>query len=98
MAIENRLLLLKPLISEKITDVKPKIFLTNSEVQEAKELLLKHNIDPKNKMLIMFGILGSEVYKTYPLDRMAKIIDFTVSKTGATIIFNYFPCYIRISR
>jgi len=98
LAIENRLLLLKPLISEKITDVKPKIFLTNSEVQEAKELLLKHNIDPKNKMLIMFGILGSEVYKTYPLDRMAKIIDFTVSKTGATIIFNYFPDQIELAR
>lgn len=91
LAIENRLLLLKPLISEKITDVKPKIFLTDSEINEAKELLVKHNIDTEKQMLIMFGILGSEVYKTYPLDRMAKIIDFTVAKTNATILFNYFP-------
>lgn len=39
----------------------------------------------------MFGILGSEVYKTYPLEGMAKIIDFTVAKTNASIIFNYVP-------
>ncbi|WP_428228878.1 glycosyltransferase family 9 protein [Flavobacterium sp.] len=90
LAIENRLLLLKPFISEKITDVKPKIFLKESEINEAKQLLKSHNIDPE-KPLIMFGILGSEVYKTYPLEGMAKIIDFTVAKTNATIIFNYIP-------
>jgi ADP-heptose:LPS heptosyltransferase len=90
LAIENRLLLLKPFISEKITDVKPKIFLKESEIAEAKNLLKSYNIDSQ-KPLIMFGILGSEVYKTYPLEGMAKIIDFTVAKTNATIIFNYIP-------
>ncbi|MBS7253141.1 glycosyltransferase family 9 protein [Flavobacterium branchiicola] len=90
LAIENRLLLLKPFISEKITDVKPKIFLKESEIEEAKKLLKSYNIDTQ-KPLIMFGILGSEVYKTYPLEGMAKIIDFTVAKTNATIIFNYIP-------
>ncbi|MFH6935330.1 glycosyltransferase family 9 protein [Flavobacterium sp. FlaQc-30] len=90
LAIENRLLLLKPFISEKITDVKPKIFLKESEINDAKSLLKSHNIDT-SKPLIMFGILGSEVYKTYPLEGMAKIIDFTVVKTNASIIFNYVP-------
>ncbi|MGE6355695.1 glycosyltransferase family 9 protein [Flavobacterium sp. NPDC079362] len=90
LAIENRLLLLRPFISEKITDVKPKIFLKESEINEAKQLLKSYNIDAE-KPLIMFGILGSEVYKTYPLEGMAKIIDFTVAKTNATIIFNYIP-------
>ncbi|KQB37399.1 glycosyltransferase family 9 protein [Flavobacterium aquidurense] len=90
LAIENRLLLLKPFISEKITDVKPKIFLKESEINEARQLLKNHNIS-NEKPLIMFGILGSEVYKTYPLEGMAKIIDFTVAKTNATIIFNYIP-------
>lgn len=90
LAIENRLLLLKPFISEKITDVKPKIFLKESEINEARQLLKSHNIDSE-KPLIMFGILGSEAYKTYPLEGMAKIIDFTVAKTNATIIFNYIP-------
>jgi len=91
LAIENRLLLLKPFISEKITDVKPKIFLKESEINDAKNLLKSHNINTAEKPLIMFGILGSEVYKTYPLEGMAKIIDFTVAKTNATIIFNYIP-------
>jgi len=90
LAIENRLLLLKPFISEKITDVKPKIFLKKSEIEEAKNLLKSYDVD-SSKPLIMFGILGSEVYKTYPLEGMAKIIDFTVAKTNATIIFNYVP-------
>ncbi|CAM2758549.1 heptosyltransferase-2 [Flavobacterium succinicans] len=90
LAIENRLLLLKPFISEKITAVKPKIFLNNAEIEDAKTLLKSHNIDT-TKPIIMFGILGSEVYKTYPLEGMAKIIDFTVAKTNATILFNYVP-------
>ncbi len=90
LAIENRLMLLKPFISEKITNVKPKIFLTNSEIETAKNLLKKHHFDPE-KPLIMFGILGSETYKTYPLEGMAKIIDFTVAKTKGAIIFNYVP-------
>ena len=91
LAIENRLLLLKPLISEKITDVKPKIFLTEEEINGAVQLLKSYNIAVGEKPLIMFGILGSEVYKTYPLEKMAKIIDFTVEKLNATIIFNYIP-------
>ena len=90
LAIENRLMLLKPLISEKITNVKPKIFLKDSEINNTKNLLKSHQVDPE-KPLIMFGILGSETYKTYPLEGMAKIIDFTVAKTKDTIIFNYVP-------
>jgi ADP-heptose:LPS heptosyltransferase len=90
LAIDNRLLLLKPLIKEKITNYKPKIFLTGQELNEAKKLLEKFGIQ-KNKPIIMFGILGSEWYKTYPLDKMAKIIDFTVEKLDAQILFNYIP-------
>lgn len=90
LAIENRLMLLKPFISEKITNVKPKIFLKDSEINNAKTLLNSHQVDSE-KPLIMFGILGSETYKTYPLEGMAKIIDFTVAKTKGTIIFNYVP-------
>ena len=91
LAIDNRLLLLKPLIKERITDYKPKIFLTETEIQGAKSLLSKFGIEEKKKPLIMFGILGSEWYKTYPLENMAKIIDYTVEKLDADIIFNYIP-------
>lgn len=91
LAIDNRLLLLKPLISEPITDYKPKIFLRKDEIETAEQLLQKHSIIYGQKPLIMFGILGSEWYKTYPLEKMAKIIDFTVEKLDADIVFNYIP-------
>jgi heptosyltransferase-2 len=94
LAIDNRLMLLKPLISEAITEYKPKIFLRNDEIETAEQLLKKHNIIYGEKPLIMFGILGSEWYKTYPLENMAKIIDFTVEKLDANIIFNYIPSQI----
>lgn len=91
LAIDNRLMLLKPLIKDPITNYKPKIFLTETEIQDAKKLLAQFNIRQGEKPLIMFGILGSEWYKTYPLDKMAKIIDFTVEQLDADIIFNYIP-------
>ena len=91
LAIDNRLLLLKPLIKEQITNYKPKIFLTEQELNEAEKLLEKFGIQKNNKPVIMFGILGSEWYKTYPLDKMAKIIDFSVEKLDAQILFNYIP-------
>ncbi len=38
LAIDNRLMLLKPLIKEPITDYKPLLFLTSKEIQEGKEI------------------------------------------------------------
>jgi heptosyltransferase-2 len=91
LAIDNRLKLLKPLISENITNYKPKIFLTEAEILDAQKLLSSNEIQLGNKPIVMFGILGSEWYKTYPLEKMAKLIDFTVDKLDATILFNYIP-------
>lgn len=91
LAIENRLLLLKPLIKEDITDYKPKVFLTETEIQEANKILQKFKVKTGKKPLIMFGILGSEWYKTYPLEKMSKIINFTVDQLDADVIFNYIP-------
>lgn len=90
LAIENRLALLKPLIKEEITDFKPKIFLSNSEIEAAKKTILEANI-PQNQPLFMIGILGSEWYKTYPLEKMAELLDYTVEKTNASLLFNYIP-------
>lgn len=94
LAIDNRLLLLKPLITEKITNYRPKVFLTEKEIKEAQELLNKFQIKLGEKPIIMFGILGSEWYKTYPLEKMAKIIDFAVAKLNAEILFNYIPSQV----
>ena len=90
LALLNRLLLLKPLRKEEFIEDKPKIYLTEAEKQEGLALLESYDIK-KDKPILMFGILGSEWYKTYPFEKMAQIIDFTVSKTNATILFNYIP-------
>ncbi len=94
LAIDNRLMLLKPLIKEPITEYKPLLFLTSKEIQEGKEILENSNIDPTTKPLVMFSILGSEWYKSYPFEKMAQLIDHTVAQTNANILFNYVPSQI----
>lgn len=89
-AIENRLRLLKPLVPGEITDYRPKVFLTDAEIAKARQLLDSHGVNQSNP-LAMIGILGSEWYKTYPLEEMAKVLDHTVRKTGAQLLFNYIP-------
>ncbi|RYG37020.1 MAG: lipopolysaccharide heptosyltransferase family protein, partial [Chitinophagaceae bacterium] len=79
-AIENRLRLLKPLVSDEITNYRPKVFLTDAEIAQASTLLASHGVD-LNLPLAMIGILGSEWYKTYPLEEMAKVLDHTVANT-----------------
>jgi heptosyltransferase-2 len=91
LAIENRLKLLEPILkTQEFTNYKPKIFLSESEIQTAKQLLIENHLDAK-KPLFMIGILGSEWYKTYPLENMAKLLDFVVEDTKATLLFNYIP-------
>lgn len=90
LAIINRLKLLSPLIQKEITDYKPKIFLTEQEIASAKELLGKYNLK-QNVPTFMIGILGSEWYKTYPFEKMAELLDHTVSVTNANLLFNYIP-------
>ena len=90
LAIINRLGLLKPLIEEEITDYKPKVFLTDSEIESAKKLLQSHPLKSE-KPTYMIGILGSEWYKTYPFEKMAELLDFTVQTTDANLLFNYIP-------
>lgn len=90
LAIVNRLKLLKPLIQEEITDYKPKVFLTDCEIESAKKLLQSYPIK-SDKPTYMIGILGSEWYKTYPFEKMAELLDFTVQYTDANLLFNYIP-------
>ncbi len=90
LAIINRLRLLKPLIEEEITDYKPKVFLTEIEIENAKNLLQEFPLK-KDKPIFMIGILGSEWYKTYPFEKMAALLDFTIQETDANLLFNYIP-------
>jgi ADP-heptose:LPS heptosyltransferase len=90
-AIDNRLLLLKPLnITGNTVDPKPKLFVTQEENREAIELLARHNVRQDQKT-IMISLLGSEKSKTYPIEYMVKVIEQTASQRNLAILFNYFP-------
>lgn len=90
LAIENRLQLLQPLGIEN-TILKPKIYLTDAELETAKTFLQSHKID-LNKPLFMISVLGSGPDKTYPFNYMAKVLDTLVATTpNAQILFNYIP-------
>ena len=90
LAIENRLQLLEPLVKKIPNPIRPKIYLTNQEIANAKQFLLDSEID-LSKPLYMISVLGSGENKTYPLPHMAKVIDFILIKTQGQILFNYMP-------
>jgi ADP-heptose:LPS heptosyltransferase len=93
LAIENRLLLIAGLNKGIALDNKPKIFLTSIEVENGKQILEKNGVD-FSKKIYMIGVLGSGTNKTYPFVYMAKILNEIVSKTDATLLFNYMPSQI----
>ncbi len=89
LAIENRLQLLEPLkVHKKI--YKPKIYLTDKEIESARQRLITARIDLE-KPIYMIGVLGSGENKTYPLPHMADLIDAIVEETNGQILFNYIP-------
>src|SRR5690606_5612639 len=95
LAIENRLQLLEPIdVTLSKTIIKPKIYLTDSEKEKAKQLLEESNII-LSKPIFMMSVLGSGKDKTYPLNYMANVIDFIVNQTHAQILFNYIPNQIK---
>lgn len=90
LALENRLLLIAGFNKNKKIDLKPKIFLTSTEIKNGKQILNKENID-FSKKIFMISVLGSDLNKTYPFPYMAKILDTIVANTNATLLFNYMP-------
>lgn len=90
LAIEHRLALLKPLGIEIPLITEPKLYLTIDEINFAKKLFVKHLVDTRRKT-IMISLLGSDPSKTYPLNKMAKIVDFIGQNYNVNILFNYFP-------
>ena len=87
-AIENRLNLLKPLKPKISLDNKPKLFLTETEIQNGRKILDEVDF---SKKLYMISVLGSDNIKTYPFPFMAEILDSIVEQTDATLLFNYMP-------
>jgi heptosyltransferase-2 len=91
LAIENRLQLLQP-INDALTKniIKPKIYLTEKEIEQAKQMLTIKGLNLTTPIL-MISVLGSNESKSYPLLYMSKLIDFLVKKTDSQILFNYLP-------
>ena len=90
LAIEHRLSLLKPLGIETPLATEPKLYLTEEEINFAKDLFTKHQVDSTRKT-VMISLLGSDLSKTYPLNQMAKMVDFIGQRYNVNILFNYFP-------
>lgn len=89
-AVENRMLLLTALANDFPLEIKPKIYLTASEKENARSFLKSQNIN-LNKPLIMVSVLGSAANKTYPPAYLAQLLDKAVEETGAQLLFNYIP-------
>ncbi|MCK8481981.1 glycosyltransferase family 9 protein [Psychroserpens algicola] len=90
LAIENRMRLIECL-DVPFKSYNPKIYLTDQEVQDAKQYLFQSGID-LSKILFMISVLGSNSIKTYPFEYMAKLLD-TIVETNpeAQLLFNYIP-------
>lgn len=94
LAIERRLSLLKPLNLKIELDPLPKLFVTDSENKNAMALFEYHQLK-KDRKTVMISLLGSENLKTYPLQYMAKVVDFIADNQEVNILFNYFPKQIK---
>ncbi len=91
LAIENRLLLLNPIVgnTENLKGF-PKIKITEAEKSEALAFLEEKGIR-SNEPLIMVSVTGSSDNKTYPAPYMANLLDAIVIGTNSVILFNYSP-------
>ena len=87
-AIEHRLLMLQP-IGIDFSEISPKIFLTELEIEEAKKSLEKIAIDFL-KPIVMISAMGSSSWKSYPLHYMAKILD-QIAEKEVQLLLNYIP-------
>lgn len=87
-AIDDRVNLITA-INEKIkVDAFPKIFLDAEEIIQGKKKL--SDIDPSRKTLI-FGVLGSSISKSLPIEYTVEIIEFLSAHYNFNILFNYMP-------
>jgi ADP-heptose:LPS heptosyltransferase len=94
LAIERRLSLLEPLDLKIEIAPFPKLFVTDKENKEAIAVFEKDQLK-KDRKTVMISLLGSEKSKTYPLEFMAKVVDYIADNQEVNILFNYFPKQIK---
>lgn len=89
-AIENRMLLLQGISEDFPVELKPKIYLTRAEIAAARSKLVEAGISLEEP-LVMVGILGSSIKKTYPPQYMAAVLDQIIAHSKPLLLFNYIP-------
>ncbi|MBZ9630587.1 glycosyltransferase family 9 protein [Salegentibacter sp. LM13S] len=87
-AIDERLNLIKVLDSSEDLLINPQIFLTQKEIEEGKKML--SSLDSSRKTII-FGLLGSNRYKSLPESYIVELINFVADNYQVNILFNYMP-------
>ncbi len=93
LIMEHRASLLGPLLPQVPIDAlikRPRIFLSEAQLQEGTDLLSSKGVSAQLPM-ILIGAMGSDPTKTYPLPYMARVIDTIADNTRATLVFNYTP-------
>ncbi|WP_339649514.1 glycosyltransferase family 9 protein [uncultured Salegentibacter sp.] len=90
VAIEKRLQFLKPLNLDPTLAIKPKIYLTEEESLQAKNILDDKGLLGETS-LFMISVLGSSPEKTYPAEYLAQLLDVIVQETSGNLLFNYIP-------
>ncbi|CAG2532198.1 hypothetical protein MAR621_02525 [Maribacter dokdonensis] len=74
----------------KKKNLAPNLFLKEKEISQAKNLLVKSNLD-LSKPLLLVGILASSNNKTYSLLYLAELINEITKATNINILLNYIP-------
>ncbi|MDR1876632.1 MAG: glycosyltransferase [Flavobacteriaceae bacterium] len=90
-SIENRCLLLSPFIKDfKQIDFQTEIFLTDKEIEDAEKLMRDSGIT-FSKPIIVLGVLGSSMDKSWPLSYMADLVNVLLENYDVDVLFNYVP-------
>ena len=90
LSIEGRQQLLEPLGIQNSYTTLPKLYVSEEENRNAKQLLSESGLD-LNKKTIMVSIIGSSENKTYPLIYMSSIVNYIAETSNCNILFNYIP-------
>jgi ADP-heptose:LPS heptosyltransferase len=90
LALDNRMQLVKVLEPELPLISRPKIYLTQQEIDNGRLFLDEKGI-PSSSKIYMISVLGSLNIKTYPAAYMAQLLDTIIENSDAVLIFNYIP-------
>lgn len=90
LALDNRLQLLRILRPDARFNSRPKIYMTEAEIEEGNKQLQEKGI-LNNGTLYMISVLGSGEIKTYPHAYMAQLLDVIAQRDDVCLLFNYIP-------